>query len=295
MSLIPICFLSINTPVDLSLISIGSCLSATDNEIFVGFTDLTDVKSFPDNPRIKLIDLGADADKLGISKGSYKDFSQEEFFQLVQLKWILISKVMNISDSKYVQYCDLDVLWISNPSNYIVETFNKHPLAEILIQDASTDPSLPDLCMGYCAFRNSASTKQMLSELQLLHERLLGTNPFLGDDDVVTEYYRNSRDLRIIRLPQVTFPVGNMGLLYSGKSYFPGVKAPTPYIFHANFVIGARRKVEYLLMLRKRYRLKVDGITGLRFRQYGVTRILRVIKFRVLAVLHVCRNSEPLI
>ena len=276
---VPVCFLSINTPPELTSISIGSCLSVTQNEIYIGYINSNEVMAFQDNPRIHLVDLSQESQQFAISKGGYKDFSQKDFFQLVQLKWELISKVLAISSAQYVQYCDLDVIWISDPSNVIVSTFENESSINLLIQDFTTNPSLPNLCMGYCAFKNDPSTIELLTTLKNMHGDLLADDPYLGDDDVVTYYYRNNRDGKIERLPQITFPVGNMGLLYSKRTYYPGIKAPTPYIFHANFVVGTRRKIEYLEMLSRSHQIRILGKKKVAPINFRLTRLLRTIKF----------------
>jgi len=278
---VPVCFLLINTPIELTSISIGSCLSATQSEIYIGFINPNEVAVFKDNQRMHLIDLTEEANQFGISQGEYKDFSQKEFFQLVQLKWDLISKVLAISGSKYVQYCDLDVIWIADPSSAIVGTFENNPRLNVLIQDFTTNPSLPNLCMGYCAYKNDSSTLELLNELKKLHADLLTDSPYLGDDDVVTRYYREFRDEKIERLPQVTFPVGNMGLLYSNWTYYPGVMAPTPYLFHANFVVGTRRKIEYLEMLSRRFEIRINGKKKVASFNFRFSRFLRTVKFKL--------------
>jgi hypothetical protein len=52
----------------------------------------------------------------------------------------------------------------------------------------------------------------------------------------------------IKELPQATFPVGSMVNLYSKKNLFPGLKGPSSYIFHANYVVGINNKI---LLLEK--------------------------------------------
>jgi hypothetical protein len=279
MDTVPVCFLAINTPPELASISIGSCLSVTQNEIYIGYINLSEVASFQDNPRVQLVDLSQESQQFAISKSGYTDFSQKEFFQLVQLKWELISKVLAISSARFIQYCDLDVIWISDPSSTIVDTFENESRINLLIQDFTTNPSLPNLCMGYCAFKNDATTTLLITKLKKIHGDLLAGDPYLGDDDVVTYYYRNNRYGEIERLPQITFPVGNMGLLYSKKTYYPGIKAPNPYIFHANFVLGTRRKIEYLEMISRSYRIRISGKKKVAPIHFRLTRLLRTIKF----------------
>jgi hypothetical protein len=81
---------------------------------------------------------------------------------------------------------------------------------------------------------------------------MLEKNPRSGDDDVITEIYRMEHfPLEIQLLPQTTFPVGNLLNLFAKRAQFPGLHPFTPYIFHANFVVGLAKK---LMITRIAYR-----------------------------------------
>ena len=71
---------------------------------------------------------------------------------------------------------------------------------------------------------------------------MLIDTPRTGDDDVVTRYYVSNDQPQIIQLlPQSTFPVGNQLTLFNKKVAFPGLTPFKPYIYHANFVVGAKK------------------------------------------------------
>jgi hypothetical protein len=103
--------------------------------------------------------------------------------------------------------------------------------------------------MGIFAFRNNQETASIISECSNIHEKSLEANPRFGDDDVITQYFvSHDRDNRIFLLPQQSFPVGNLVNLFLPISPLRGLRPDFPYIYHANFVVGSRKK-EFLLKL----------------------------------------------
>jgi hypothetical protein len=98
--------------------------------------------------------------------------------------------------------------------------------------------------MGFVAFRMGAYFDQLMNNASRMHSEMLKTNRRTGDDDVITEIYTSQIFPKEIQLlPQMTFPVGNLLNLFSKRDEFPGLKPFAPYIFHANFVVGIRRKL----------------------------------------------------
>ena len=276
-----ICFLQINSSKDLTKYSIQSCLKNTRCEIYLGYINPEDILDFKSEPRIHFLDLSKEAAALGIIRSEYQDFSKLEFFSLVQLKWELILKIFKNNNSDIVQYCDLDIIWLRDPTFEIAETFKINHQAQILVQDFSTNPSLPNLCMGFAAFRNSKECVNIITELKHNHRNMLRQNSYIGDDDVITARYRYTPSTQIQLLPQVSFPVGNMGLLYSNKVFYPGIEVPSPFIFHANFVVGIRQKIEYLDLVAKRFNVPVEGLSKFSSFTYSMTRWLRIIKYKL--------------
>lgn len=246
-----ICFLIINKINLLPSIAIESCLSKTEANIYIGYVSESNIQEIPYDPRISYIDLTEEAEEAGIRLGEYKDFSEEDFFRLVVLKWALIRKSMEISQSKFVVYSDIDVLWINDPVSAISDSFDEEPESQIFVQDFTANPASPNLCMGFAAFRNGERSYSLISELSDLHKVMLIENSRFGDDDVITRYFRRSNRREIKLLPQPTFPVGNLGKLFSPVSLYPGINSPTPYIFHANFVVGNSNKISYLVLISK--------------------------------------------
>lgn len=245
------CFLIINPIPKLSDLALLSVLRNTDVPIAIGYVNESDLPDLANDSRVLRVKLNHKHDQLstsGISNGIYQDFSQENFYQLVQLKWTLFAELLSMGYTT-VFYSDVDVVWLQDPIGDILKAFAQMPDVHWFIQSFTSSVNEPKLCMGFVAFRNSSIVNSFIKDCAAFHARGLGLNPKLGDDDVVTSMYRELNFPSWIKeLPQAAFPVGSMVNLYSKKNLFPGLKGPTPYIFHANYVVGISNKI---LLLEK--------------------------------------------
>jgi hypothetical protein len=250
----------------LPILAINSVLSNSDSPIFVGTVRAIDRENLPINDRISYIDLSADASRLGIpiTRGVYESFEKDEFFTLVQLKWALFKKVSEISRSEFIVYNDIDVFWLRPVLPALTNAFAFSPKVQVMIQHFTWMPGQPQLCMGFVAFRLGAFFDNLIERAAELHAQMLEGNPRSGDDDVITELYRSGQLTKEIQLlPQTTFPVGNLLNLYSKRDQFPGLRPFDPYIFHANFVVGLRKKLLITKIAHRQHGLKLNGISGL--------------------------------
>lgn len=239
-------FLVINKIPDLADLAIKSVLEYSDSDIYIGTVREIDREILPKNSRISYVDLNQDALSLGISceEGLYKSFEKDDFFTLVQLKWALLSKVSQVSKCEFLIYNDVDVFWLRPVLPEIVRAYENSNKVQVMIQHFSWAPVQPQLCMGFVSFRMGTYFDQLVGTAAGLHAQMLKVNPRAGDDDVITELYsREGFPSEIQLLPQTTFPVGNLLNLFSKHDEFPGLKPFPPYIFHANFVVGLRKKL----------------------------------------------------
>lgn len=270
-------FLVINQIQDLPELAINSVLQNSDSRIFIGTVRDQDRNSLPSNERITFIDLSHEASSLGIQlgDGAYQSFENDTFFSLVQLKWVLIDKVSQLSASEFIIYNDVDVFWLRPLLPDLLSAFRTSPSVQIMIQHFTWIPGKPQLCMGFVVFRKGLFLSDLIKEASGLHARLLETNPRAGDDDVITELYRIREfpaDIQL--LPQTTFPVGNLLNLFSKRDQFPGLKPFSPYIYHANFVVGLPKK---LMISRIAYRQNNLDFSSVSIKK----RILMVIKLPI--------------
>lgn len=249
-----ILLLVINQIQDLPVLAIDSILQNSSSPIFIGTVREHDRDHLPKSDRITYVDLGNDAVNLNISVDSenYESFEKDVFFSLVQLKWALLKRVSEVSDSEFFIYNDIDVFWLRPVLPDLLQAFEDSSATQVMIQHFSWIPGQPQLCMGFVAFRRGDYFDSLIIECAALHAQMLKSNPRSGDDDVITEIYRSAKfPLEIQLLPQITFPVGNLLNLFSKRDQFPGLQPFSPYIFHANFVVGLKRK---LLITRIAYR-----------------------------------------
>jgi hypothetical protein len=252
-----VCFLVINRIQELPNLSIQSVLDSTNSQIYIGYLNKQDILGLPESPRIQYITLennNQDADK--VDSGFYQDFSTDSFYRIVQYKWQLITKVLSLG-YKFVIYSDTDIYWNLNPVPELERTFELRQESHILIQSFTDELSDPKLCMGFVAFRNSVIVQEFIEKCAKRHGELASQNPRVGDDDVVTLMYRELDFPNwLTELPQTTFPVGRMLKLYKRSSVMPGLSSPTPFIFHANYVVGLQNKRLLIKLFIRNYSIR---------------------------------------
>lgn len=252
-----VCFLIINRIIELPNLSIQSVLDSTNSQIYIGYLNGQDILGLPQSERISYVLL--ENDNLGADKVEsdvYQDFSTDSFYKIVQYKWQLIDRVLNLGFD-YVIYSDTDIYWNLNPIPELEKTFELRPESHVLIQSFTDELSEPKLCMGFVAFRNSDVVQKFIEKCALKHVQLASQNPRVGDDDVVTLIYKELRFPDwITELPQTTFPVGRMLKLYNRNSVMPGLSSPTPFIFHANYVVGLQNKRLLIKLFIRNYSIR---------------------------------------
>jgi hypothetical protein len=252
-----ICFLVVNEVKELPTLSIRSVLDLTEAPIFVGYFRERDVSDLPKHDQITFIKIAdlPEEETLG-----YQNFGTNSFYDLVSRKWDLISKVLNLGFD-FVIYNDIDLVWARDAGTEVTNTFASNQNTQILVQSLTESPAHPSLCMGFIALRNSAFTVDFLNECAEANLKSRNRMEMIGDDEIITEIYKNRNfDSRIRELPQVTFPVGYFISLFRGVSPMPGMVSASPYVFHANYVIGERNKRILLRLFLGRKRLRKLGI-----------------------------------
>lgn len=248
-----ICLLIINKIETLPELSLKSIRKYSADPIYIGYLNVEDIQELQHFSNIHFIDLREEAKRLSLTKlesRSYIDYSSQDFFSLVQLKWSLFEIVLRDKMIKTLIYSDIDVVWTDNAAEYISVVFNRNPDCIVSIQDATFKNSRRDLCMGFFALRNSTQAIDLISECATMHSELLNGNPRIGDDEVISLYYQTStkRD-EFFLLPQMSFPVGSLVNAYYDKSPFRGLSLSKPYVFHANYLIGLKRKAQLMALI----------------------------------------------
>ncbi len=278
-----ICYLIVNQITNLPRIAVTSALRNTQCEIYIGYLDMNDLVDLPVNNRLHYVDLTSAALKRGLISGpkGYIDFSNDYFFQLVQLKWDLFEEVLKLGTADFIVYLDLDVLVIKDLASEFNEVFRENSQVQVLIQDFTFLPSSPRLCMGVFAFRCNESTLAIIKECSEIHASGLLTNPRYGDDDVITEFFVREGCATSIRpLPQQSFPVGNLFNLLLPIGPLRGLRPEIPFIFHANFVVGNLKKTLLLALVS----LKIDKKYLLKAMQLYLLLLISIVQTRIASI-----------
>ena len=243
-----ICLLVINKIQEMPQLVLNSILKSTSENILVGYIRESDVSELSRDSRISYVDLSSMADiEVTLNSSRYVDFSQEQFYQLVQYKWVLL-EYATTSDFTTIIFSDFDVYWNRSPIAAINTVFSENPEVLVQIKTYTSSPDKEELCMGFVAFKNGSEFKNLVTSLAAIHRVSLLHKAFIGDDNVISDYYRENVSFRgqVRLLPQSTFPTGNLINAYARKDCFPGLVPYEPFIFHANFVIGSSKKIKLL-------------------------------------------------
>lgn len=249
-----ICILLVNDVSPMSGIAVRSILAHSNATIYVGYSRKSDLLDLPNDSRLVFINLNEiSADFSNMPKiDPYSDYSTEEFYKIVKFKWVLFRQIFEITELAFLLYVDLDVLWFSDILDYTEKSFARFKSKDIIIQDASDKLFEPALCMGVFAMRRSHFTFSLIEDCAKLHEERLIENSRIGDDSIITEYFEmRSNSEKFLLFPQKTFPVGNMVSTFKNFSIFPGLQSPKPLLFHANYVVGIRKKVLLMFLIGK--------------------------------------------
>ena len=251
---VAICFLIVNKMKVLPEISVTSAFDRTHSEIILGYLNQDDLPRLRPDVSVKTLQL-ENLTELGLSRSddTYSDFSEDDFYKIVQLKWQLLEKTLSMGYD-FVVYSDTDVYWNLDPLPELLKIFSSREEVSIQIQSFTDLPSDPKLCMGFVAFRNSILSRDFLQECRQRHTSHATGHGRIGDDDIVTQFYKEKNFPQYIQeLPQTTFPVGRMLKLYAKNSKFPGLPSPQPFIFHANYVVGLRNKIILMKIFISKY------------------------------------------
>ena len=260
---VAIALLVINQIPDLPAISINSILQNSDSPVYIGTVRDQDREGIPKNDRINFVDLSMEASRLAIplNGSAYESFAKDAFFALVQLKWALFRKVFEITRCNFLIYSDIDVFWLRPVLPDLLDAFEKLPSTQVMVQHFSWIPGQPQLCMGFVALRSGMYVDVLINSASALHAQLLVKNPRSGDDDVITDIYRRENfPIEIQLLPQTTFPVGNLLNLFARRDQFPGLHPFSPYIFHANFVVGLAKKLMITSIAYRQHNLSFSSV-----------------------------------
>lgn len=273
-----ICLLIVNRVDHLPRFVISKIREKSDRKIFVGYLSDDHVSQIRDVNNIEFIDLTIHAQNLGIQlkeSEEYLAFDEADFFNLVRLKWSLLSEILQ--SYEILIYTDLDVLWLDDVTIKVEEFFELNPEVSLLVQDASQDFPRTSLCMGFAAFKKNFFTDKLIAECSILHTNAILRGVRYGDDNAISDFYESTIDKwRIAKLPQTLYPIGKFSNLALPFSLMRGLEASPPKIFHANYVVGLDKKMRLLKL--------VERLLNLRTRR-KVPRVIIIFKVLLQALL----------
>ncbi len=253
-----IAFLIINQMPGLASRSIERVLQLSQEKVYIGYIDSHHLVGVPNSNQIEFIDLSVHAKTLGIhgnAAESYLSFDDSNFFNLVRLKWFLLREVLLRHD--VVLYTDLDVIWFRDITQEISFLFSRDAYVEAVIQDASTGIGDVSLCMGVFALKRGLFAETLITSCLELHSVGLTRIESYGDDNAIIDFYRNSGERhRVLRLPQSVYPVGKFSNLLLPFALRKGWSAETPSIFHANYLMGLKAKVDAIELADRLVRMR---------------------------------------
>jgi hypothetical protein len=167
-----VCLLIINRIPRLPEIAIKSILANFQGRLYIGYLDYADVKDLDDlSDQIICVNLFKEAEKLGITShiSGYRDYLEEDFFKLVQLKWSLFEALLQDDTNRYLIYSDVDVVWMKSAAQEIVQGFDANPNCHLFVQDVSRQVAKTDLCMGFVGIRNSEISRSIINASRVKH------------------------------------------------------------------------------------------------------------------------------
>jgi len=254
--------------------------------LIIGYINESDIQDLPINRRITYVKL----DESRLQSHGYSSYEDQEFFEIVKLKWKLFSKLQEIAETNVICYLDLDVILLEDFEELISDFFIKNPSKLALVQDDSVRPDIPQLCMGMFAFRNTPFAEDIFTSCSKIHMEKSRVENRIGDDEIITQFYVDNPN-QISLLPQSTFPTGRLINTFIYNSNFVGISTAHPYIFHANYLVGTKKKSLVLSRIAKRFGLKPKDL-GIGFLDSQVIRadfIMRSV-YRKLATTFNSRN-----
>jgi hypothetical protein len=242
-----VCLLLINYVETLPNVAIRSIKQNSDCLIIVGYQDYADIRDLEHQENVYFFRLGPHlTEHQNNSDSRYQDFSTDQFFELVKLKWHLLQMLIRCK-FKHVIYTDLDVVWKIDLATEMYQAHLLRPDVLIYIQSFTEEPSNPRLCMGFISFMGTPKVADFLASAESVHISTSREIKRFGDDDAITRAFKDQNFPNFVQeLPQSTFPVGSLLNLYSRRQLYPGLYTPRPKLFHANYVIGLDNKIVML-------------------------------------------------
>jgi hypothetical protein len=175
----------------------------------------------------------------------YADYGSKVF---TDISWKKISFLRTLIEAHHhVIYTDLDIAWIRNPLPYLSEVASAYPMA-FQTEGLPRFPSA--LCFGFASLIRSDRTIAFLDALIGSDAVWHADGKRMDDQPAGQRLIENDRAwLRdIFCLPESLFPngLGYRNLQNTGAEPCPMEGQLLPFVFHANWTVGAENKRKLL-------------------------------------------------
>ncbi len=174
----------------------------------------------------------------------YASFGSTQFNDVSWMKIAFIHDLL--TKNPHVIFSDLDVSWLRNPLPYLIEVARRYPIA---LQTECQPVFPPKVCCGFMSFTKDAASIQLLDLLLASDEANLASGERVYDQLALQTIIESDEDwlAQIFFLPETLFPVGIAHALVGGvPDPVPMEGTLEPFLFHANWTIGARSKRDLL-------------------------------------------------
>ena len=114
-------FLLVNRIKHLPGIAVNSALINSQADIIIGYVNEFDIRGLPLHHRISYVKLKDT--KSG--KNGYSSYENQELFEIVKLKWQLLSMLQERARTDFICYLDLDVVLLNDFEESISLFFSK--------------------------------------------------------------------------------------------------------------------------------------------------------------------------
>lgn len=164
----------------------------------------------------------------------YQKFRSENWVKITKKKFDIINYLLN-KNFYIVIYVDIDVVFISNPENYI-KKINKNFIIGAQSESLPVYPA--EFCTGFMFFNKKS---------QYLIKKLINYKSS-GDDQFTFNKFISKKKLHniVFCFPESLFQNGLHYKNFIGKRFFLLKSELKPFIFHANYVLGAKNKIKLL-------------------------------------------------
>jgi hypothetical protein len=171
---------------------------------------------------------------------NYSCFGTRSFTDISWKKVVFIREQIELH--RHIVYADLDVGWIRNPLPYLIQVAQVYPMA---FQTEGLPRFPPALCFGFASFTKSARTNAFLDALIELDDANRRDGNRLNDQAVCQNLIESDASWwkDIFFLPEALF-LNGLGYRNLQKSVAPCPMDGEllPFLFHANWTVGADRK-----------------------------------------------------